>query len=292
VESTYELSVRLMGKLPSLEELTKSLGVWPSSYMPMATRRRGRFHVWTADLSDTEYGDPTPEIVSRATEMLRRMAAGLAQLDRDNSSAELYVTAMRWDPQSSLTLPRDLMAVAAEDQLQLRVSIFCGAWMVAAPAPDDAGDEVQVADNDSDGEPRNRYKFALRVHGARSVTQRVLGSLKGLMELGPARRQASSGPSVPDGDEVWVLDLTPFEAWQRGVPDGSTVTRILAALTALGSPEVGAELSVKCHCRQEQGSLELPADLVSAVAAGGLALRLSMVCLDVQDEEDGESVDE
>lgn len=146
--------VRLGGDLPPSEELTKSLGVTPTS-----TRRRGMpigggelqpADHWGLQLASWEGDHVSPAIEEQMREAARtihQMAPVIASLDRDRCTAELYVSTIRDQQQGGIKLISDLIAAAAEAKLDLVVSILV-LW------DDDEDDATQEVTPPSDGAER------------------------------------------------------------------------------------------------------------------------------------------
>jgi hypothetical protein len=129
--SEIEMSLRLVGDLPPLEELTRLLGT-----LPTRDRRRGQLvhphsrriqsvDVWTLDLTGWQRGRLDPAALAQAAAALQQMAPALATLDRGPCRAQLYISAIRDEESGGFELPAELITAAGAARLELHVSILC-----------------------------------------------------------------------------------------------------------------------------------------------------------------------
>lgn len=130
--SSNTLSLRLIGDLPPSDELIDMLGVGPTwegrRGMPLRGGNRGNYSsdVWVVDLivDGWETSKLSPEQVTYAVQILRRMAAGLVALDRRRCVAELYISTLREEDQGGLELPPVLVEAAGDAKLAITVSVL------------------------------------------------------------------------------------------------------------------------------------------------------------------------
>lgn len=129
--SETSVSLRLVGDLPPLEELTRLLGTRPTR-----DRRRGQpfrpgsrtiqpVDVWTLDLMGWQRGHLDGEALAQVAATLLQMAPALAALDRTQCRAQLYISAIRDEESGGFELPAQLVAAAGAANLELVVSILC-----------------------------------------------------------------------------------------------------------------------------------------------------------------------
>ncbi len=125
------MSLRLGGNLPSLEELTQTLGLTPTKFQRRGDRiskkRVQPVDVWILELakfdSDNIKEERDNQMLQAAT-TLEKMSSSLAVLDRTNCHADLYISTIREEDQGGLSLPPKLVAAAASGKLSIQISIL------------------------------------------------------------------------------------------------------------------------------------------------------------------------
>lgn len=150
----------------------------------------------------------------------------------------------------------------------------------------------------------SRFRAFLRVIGDQGVVEEF-GRLRGDMTADIARQVASGGSAVQPND-VLLLELA---RWQRpGIFDGddraallademaqlsaasATLRRMAPMLATLNRSRCTAELYISTIRDEDQGGLEIPAELVAAAAAGALSIDISILVAvgreDVTDDND------
>lgn len=131
-KSRTNMSLRLSGDLPPTDEVTRLLGIAPTFQRRKGEpippgRRKQPVDVWSLDLierSEWEDGLPLPEATARATETLRLLTPGLAQLDRSLVNAELWISTIREEVMGGFGIPVEIVAAAGAAQLQISVSVL------------------------------------------------------------------------------------------------------------------------------------------------------------------------
>lgn len=123
------MSLRLGGELPSSEELIALLGETPTyegrKGMPIPRSSRTQPHdVWILTLATWQSKDEAQQAMESVAARLRRLAAGLQRLDRSRMFSDLYVSWIQDESQGGFTLPADVVAAAADGQLQLTISLL------------------------------------------------------------------------------------------------------------------------------------------------------------------------
>ena len=109
-KSRTSMSIRLSGDLPTTEEVTRLLRIAPTDHARKGEpiHRGGEqqpVDVWSLELiqrSEWEDGPPLPEATARATDILRGLTPGLAQLDRHAVKAELWISTIREEAMGAL----------------------------------------------------------------------------------------------------------------------------------------------------------------------------------------------
>jgi hypothetical protein len=132
--SRNKLWLRLVGDLPPSEELTRHLGLVPTTNrrqgMPTGLDEPQKVDVWSVELIERDRWTrscPDERALAEALGTLRRVAPLLASLDRTGWSAELYLSTIRDEEQGGFYLPRELVDLAAKADLAISVSILV-AW--------------------------------------------------------------------------------------------------------------------------------------------------------------------
>ncbi|SRR5260221_10374153 len=149
--SSNSMWLRVMGDIPSPEELTRLLDLKPDSYMRRGTAVfKGTWivpeDVWTATLIEEWSGEPDEDVsasMQHATAILDRIAPTLAALDRTHYQAELYISSIRYEEDGGVTLPTPLVAAAAAGGLKIGISIACSIY------EDDEAEEDDASADDS-----------------------------------------------------------------------------------------------------------------------------------------------
>jgi hypothetical protein len=129
--STTQISLRLGGDLPSLEELTKTLGIKPTKFVRRGERvskkRVQPVDLWILELAqfDTDITEEErdDQMLQVAT-TLQRISSNLAILNRNNCNADLYISTIREEDRGGLTLPPELVAATASARLSIQISIL------------------------------------------------------------------------------------------------------------------------------------------------------------------------
>jgi Domain of unknown function (DUF4279) len=130
--SRIHLSLRLRGKLPPLDDITQILGIVPTDFLRcgdiVGKRRIQPMDVWILDLAEFDtFDDDEEHILSQtvqAATTLEQLVPALATLDRTNCEAELYISNIQEEDQGGFSLPKELLAVAADGKLSLEFSIL------------------------------------------------------------------------------------------------------------------------------------------------------------------------
>ena len=129
--SRIHLSLRLRGKLPPLDYITQILGSAPTDSLRcgdiIGKRRVQSIDVWILDLAEFDTFDTDDYIANQivqACTTLKQVAPALATLDRTNCKAELYISNIQEEDQGGFSLPKELLAVAADGKLSLEFSIL------------------------------------------------------------------------------------------------------------------------------------------------------------------------
>lgn len=129
--SIVQMSLRLGGNLPSLEELTQILGVTPTKFIQrgdvISKKRVQPVDVWILDLVNFDSDSTTEERdnqMQKAATTLQKMSSSLAALDRTDCNADLYISTIREEDQGGLSLPPKLIATVASCDLSIQISIL------------------------------------------------------------------------------------------------------------------------------------------------------------------------
>jgi hypothetical protein len=124
------LSLRLLGDLPSLDEINRALGTTPTSFRPRGTpitRRSKRMQpedVWLLEFAEWEGQSADSAILARASATLRQLAPALAAVDRTHIRVELVVGITQFDDFGGCDLPYELIASAASATVDFEVSVL------------------------------------------------------------------------------------------------------------------------------------------------------------------------
>lgn len=128
--SKNQLSFRLLGKLPPLDDVTALLGVTPTYARKQGepTGRGDRLQpvdVWIHDFTDWWNGDDIAEAtVRQIAEMLTRFTPALATLDRSRCSAQLWLSTAREHQQGGFSVPPEIIRAAGAAGLGFEISIL------------------------------------------------------------------------------------------------------------------------------------------------------------------------
>jgi hypothetical protein len=129
--STVEISLRLSGTLPPLEQLTQALGVAPTQSLrrgeQVSKRRVQPVDLWRLDLVKFDSDCSSSEIdqqLKKSAALLQRLAPQISKLDRDRAQADLYISTIREEDQGGFTLPSELVVAAAAAHLSIQFSIL------------------------------------------------------------------------------------------------------------------------------------------------------------------------
>ncbi len=130
-KSRTNMSLRLSGELPPSEEVTRLLGIAPTFQRRKGEtippgRRKQPADVWGLDLierSEWEDGLPLPEATARVADILRRLAPGLAQLDRHLVNSALWIGTTREEAMGGFGIPAEIVAAAGVAKLEISVAV-------------------------------------------------------------------------------------------------------------------------------------------------------------------------
>ena len=130
-KSRTNMALRLSGDLPPTDEVTRLLGISPTFQRRkgelIPPGRRQLVDVWSLDLiqrSEWKDGSPLPEATARATDILRRLTPGLAQLDRLAIKVELWISTIREEVMGGFGIPVEIVVIAGVAQLEISVSVL------------------------------------------------------------------------------------------------------------------------------------------------------------------------
>jgi hypothetical protein len=141
------MAFRIFGDLPPSDEVTRLLGVVPTFQRRKGEpippgRRKQPFDVWSLELikrSEWEDGPPLPEATARVADTLRRLAPGLAQLDRGAVTAQLWISSIREEAMGGFDIPAEIVTAAGAAQLEIVVSVL----IILEDDDEDGADEVR-----------------------------------------------------------------------------------------------------------------------------------------------------
>jgi hypothetical protein len=130
--SKIDLSLRISGELPPLDDLIRLLGVTPTYIArrgePIGKRRIQPTDVWILDLTHLDRDSTEDEIASQilqAAATVQQIAPALAALDRTCCRPELYISTIREEDQGGFSLPGEIVTAAAAANLSsIEVSIL------------------------------------------------------------------------------------------------------------------------------------------------------------------------
>ncbi|NMG10101.1 DUF4279 domain-containing protein [Brasilonema sp. UFV-L1] len=129
--STSTISLRLSGNLPPSDELTKTLGITPTTILHRGERvsknRVQPVDIWSLELAKCDDNSTEQEInkqILEAAVVLQQMAPAIASLDRNKCNTDLYISTIREEDQGGLSLPAELIAAAAAAKLSIQISIL------------------------------------------------------------------------------------------------------------------------------------------------------------------------
>ncbi len=124
------LGLRLVGRLPPRDVLTRTLGTAPPFHGLRGTpaTRSGRVRqqedVWLYPLAEWEGSRLDDETASRVSATLASMAPALAALDRTGLEAELLISITQFEEQGGCEVPSPVLVAAAASGLTLSISVL------------------------------------------------------------------------------------------------------------------------------------------------------------------------
>jgi hypothetical protein len=129
--SRIEVALRLSGNLPSTEDLTQRLGQLPTQALRrgdrVSKRRTQPVDLWLLGLGQWDSDWPLTAIDAELVVMADRLAAmsgALAELDRGQCQADLYVSMICDADRAGFGLPALLVGAAAAAKLSIQCSML------------------------------------------------------------------------------------------------------------------------------------------------------------------------